>query len=123
MSCFVYNCLRASRAWRKTLLVITYDEHGGCYDHVPPPAAVPPEQATANQTFTFDRYGVRVPAVIVAPYIQAGTIFGRSSTPFDHTSIIATVHKRFGTQMLTPRDAGAPDLDSVLSLTTPTNQL
>jgi phospholipase C len=47
----VYNCLRASKAWRKTLLIITHDEHGGCYDHVPPPATVPPEPPIANQTF------------------------------------------------------------------------
>jgi phospholipase C len=117
----VYNCLRASRAWRKTLLIVTYDEHGGCYDHAAPPAAVPPEQPIANQTFAFDRYGVRVPAVIVSPYVEAGTIFGQSAVPFDHTSIIATVQKRFGTQTLTPRDAAAPDLDSVLSLPAPTN--
>jgi phospholipase C len=118
----VYNCLRASRAWRKTLLVITYDEHGGCYDHVPPPAAVPPEQPITNQTFAFDRYGVRVPAVIVSPYVAPNAIFGQSSAvPFDHTSIIATLHKRFGTQALTPRDAKAPDLDSVLTLAAPIN--
>jgi phospholipase C len=117
----VYNCLRTSRAWRKSLLVITYDEHGGCYDHVAPPAAVPPEQPIADQAFAFDRYGVRVPAVIVSPYVEAGTIFGQSTVPFDHSSIIATVHKRFGTQPLTPRDAAAPDLDGVLTLRTPTN--
>jgi phospholipase C len=118
----VYNCLRVSRAWRKSLLVITYDEHGGCYDHVPPPAAIQPEQPITNQTFAFDRCGVRVPTVIVSPYVAPNTIFGRSSgVPFDHTSILATVRKRFGTQPLTPRDSAAPDLDSVLSLPGPTN--
>lgn len=55
----VYNCLRASKVWRKTLLLITYDEHGGCYDHVAPSAAVPPQPPVPGQTFGFDRYGVR----------------------------------------------------------------
>jgi len=118
----VYNSLCASRAWRKTLLIITYDEHGGCYDHVAPSTAVPPEPPLPGQTFGFDRYGVRVAAVIVSPYVAPGTIFGKSTTaPFDHTSIIATVHKRFGTRALTARDAQAPDLDGLLTLPRPTN--
>src|SRR6516165_4951770 len=119
----VYNCLRSGPAWPQTLLVILYDEHGGCYDHVPPPAAMPPEPPIANQTFGFDRYGVRVPAVVVSPYVAPGTIFGASSAvPFDHTSIIVTVRKRVGiTQVLTARDAQAPDLDSVLTLPRPSN--
>jgi phospholipase C len=119
----VYNCLRASKVWRKTLLVITYDEHGGCFDHLAPSAAVPPEPPVAGQTFAFDRYGVRVPAVIVSPYVTPGTIFGKSSVvPFDHTAVIATVRNRFGiSKALTARDARAPDLDSVLTLPRPTN--
>jgi phospholipase C len=119
----VYNCLRASKVWRKTLLLITYDEHGGCYDHVAPSAAVPPQPPVPGQTFGFDRYGVRVPAVIVSPYVAPGTVFGKSSAvPFDHTAIIATVRKRFGISgTLTARDAQAPDLDSVLTLPRPTN--
>jgi phospholipase C len=119
----VYNCLRASKVWRKTSLIITYDEHGGCYDHVAPSAAVQPEPPVAGQTFAFDRYGVRVPAVIVSPYVAPGTIFGKSSTvPFDHTAIIATVRKRFGiSEALTARDAQAPDLDRVLTLPRPAN--
>jgi phospholipase C len=76
-----------------------------------------------GQTFGFDRYGVRVPAVIVSPYVAPGTIFGKSNAvPFDHTTIIATVRKRFGISgALTARDAQAPDLDSVLTLPRPTN--
>src|SRR5262249_36938384 len=81
----VYNCLRASKVWRKTLLLITYDEHGGCYDHVAPSAAVPPQPPVPGQTFGFDRYGVRVPAVIVAPLFAPGPIFGQSTAPpFPH---------------------------------------
>jgi phospholipase C len=105
------------------LLLITYDEHGGCYDHVAPSAAVPPRPPVPGQTFGFDRYGVRVPTVIVSPYVAPGTIFGKSSAvPFDHTAIIATVRKRFGISgTLTARDAQALDLDSVLTLPGPTN--
>ncbi len=121
----VYNCLRASKQWTTSLLIITYDEHGGCYDHVPPPAAVPPAPAAPGQVFAFDRYGVRVPAVVVSPYIQPGTKFrSPGAVPFDHTSIIATLRKRFP-QLggpLTARDAAAPDLESVLTLATPDNK-
>ncbi|HTV36339.1 MAG TPA: alkaline phosphatase family protein [Xanthobacteraceae bacterium] len=121
----VYNCLRASKLWTKTLLIITYDEHGGCYDHVPPPAAAPPAPPTPKQVFAFDRYGVRVPTVIVSPYVQAGTTLRPpGAVPFDHTSIIATLRKRYP-QLggpLTARDAAAPDLESVLTLTSPDNK-
>jgi phospholipase C len=119
----VYNSLRASKVWRSTLLIVTYDEHGGCYDHVAPPAAVPPNPPLPGQTFGFDRYGVRVPAIIVSPYVSPGTIFRQTSgAPYDHTSIIATVRKRFGlSPSLTKRDAAAPDLDNLLSLPKPTN--
>ena len=119
----VYNCVRASSLWTKTLLIITYDEHGGIYDHVAPPAAIPPAPPQLNQVFAFDRYGVRVPAVIVSPYVEAGTVFGiTAGQPYDHTSIIATVRKRFGIlDALTARDAAAPDLDSILTRPTPDN--
>jgi phospholipase C len=119
----VYNSLRASAAWPKSLLIITYDEHGGCYDHVPPPTAVSPEKPINGQVFSFDRYGVRVPTVVVSPYVATGAIFGKKSgAPYDHTSIIATLRKRFDLgEPLTARDAGAPDLDDVLALPEPTN--
>lgn len=120
----VYNWLRSGPQWTSTLLVITYDEHGGCFDHVPPPAAVPPS-ATRTTPFNFDRYGVRVPAVIVSPYVAPGTIMRPpGAVPFDHTSIIATLRRRWP-QLggpLTARDAVAPDLDAVLSLAQPDNR-
>jgi phospholipase C len=119
----VYNCVRSSKLWPKSLLIITYDEHGGCYDHLPPPSAVSPEAPEPGQRFAFDRYGVRVPTVIVSPYTEPGTVFGRSTpVPFDHTSIIATLRKRFGLKSLTARDEKAPDLDSILVLPTPGNR-
>ena len=118
----VYNCLRAGPAWTKTLLIITYDEHGGCFDHVAPPAARSPS-AVPTAPFNFDRYGVRVPAVIVSPYVRPGTVL-RPAGPvsFDHTSIIATLRTRFGLGApLTQRDAVAPNLAAALALDTPGN--
>ena len=122
----VYNSVRAGPGWTETLLIITYDEHGGCYDHVPPPAAIPPSAPAVGQLFAFDRYGVRVPAVLVSPFIRPGTVLRPSPDarfPFDHTSIIATLRKRFPElgESLTDRDAAAPDLAAVLDLATPDN--
>lgn len=118
----VYNALRAGPAWKSTLLIIIFDEHGGCFDHVPPPKAVPPS-TTPTEPFNFDRYGVRVPAVLVSPYIRSGTVLRPpGDTPFDHTSVIATLRKRFNLgPPLTDRDAVAPDVGHVLSLASPDN--
>ena len=69
----VYEALRSGPGWDQTLLIITYDEHGGCYDHVPPPAgATPPDSTSGEFGFDFTRFGVRVPAVLVSPLIPAG---------------------------------------------------
>ena len=120
----VYNAIRSSPAWKKTLLVITYDEHGGCYDHVPPPTAAPPAPA-APGAFHFDRFGVRVPALVISPYVAAGTVLrsAPNDPPFDHTSIIRTVRDRFDADgaSLTGRDAVAPSLDIALTLDQPSN--
>ena len=118
----VYNTLRQGPAWTSTLLIVIFDEHGGLYDHVPPPAAVPPSRESTTP-FNFDRYGVRVPAVIVSPYIEKGLVFRPpAQTPFDHTSVIATLRKRFALgPPLTARDAAAPDLAAALTLSEPTN--
>jgi phospholipase C len=118
----VYEALRGGPGWPQTLLVITYDEHGGCYDHVAPPSgATPPDADTGEFGFDFTRFGVRVPAVLVSPLIQAGTVFRvpAGSTPIDHTSILKTVQQRWNLPALTARDAAAPSLGGVLTLTTP----
>lgn len=125
----VYNAVRSSPCWEKTLLIITYDEHGGCFDHVPPPSAVTPDGIVNNeQKFAFDSYGVRVPAVIVSPYVPPGSKIHRvandagQAMPFDHTSIIKTVHQVFGvTQCLTKRDEAAPSVLAALTLAGPNN--
>jgi phospholipase C len=128
----VYNVLRGNvEAWKKTMLVIVFDEHGGCYDHVPPPKAVPPSSVVGDRPnrFVFDRYGVRVPAVIASPYIKPGTILRPSdnfpedgATPFDHASVINTLRHRFELGApLTARVEAAPTLERVLNLDAPKN--
>jgi phospholipase C len=94
----VYQAVRNGPGWAQTLLVITYDEHGGCYDHVPPPGgAVAPDSTVGEFGFDFTRFGVRVPAVLVSPLIPAGTIFRvpEGSTPIDHTSVLKTIERRW----------------------------
>ena len=96
----VYHALAAGPQWEKTMLVIFYDEHGGFYDHVPPPAA--PD----DNRRVFGRYGVRVPALIVSPWIEPGSV---STTVFDHTSIIKTILLRFAPDALgQPQTAPRP---------------
>ena len=111
-----------SPQWPQTLLVITYDEHGGCYDHVPPPSgATPPDDSPGEFGFDLTRFGVRVPTVLVSPMIPAGTVFSAApgSTPFDHTSILAAARQLWGISSLTARDAAAPSFLSVASLASP----
>jgi len=80
----IYAGLVSSRLWEKTFLVITYDEAGGFYDHVPPPPVDP--EAVDGPGFEFD--GVRVPALVISPWVRRQAV---SSTLFDHTSVIKTI--------------------------------
>jgi phospholipase C len=122
----VYDALRNSPYWAETMLVITFDEHGGFYDHQPPPVTVPTGDDTkysnSNYPFLFDHLGVRVPAIVVSAYTAKGTIIGTDpSQPamvFDHSSLLATVEKRFGLAPLTKRDAAANTLEVAINLTT-----
>jgi phospholipase C len=104
-----------------------YDEHGGLFDHVAPPACLNPDGLTsADPAFDFTRLGVRVPAVMVSPYIKAGTVIGSADNTFyDHASIIATARKLFlpdwQNTFLTNRDKNAATFDQVLNLATPDN--
>ncbi|MDR7008818.1 alkaline phosphatase family protein [Paraburkholderia strydomiana] len=87
----VYNAIRANQAlWESTLLVITYDEHGGFYDHVVPPATVAPDENTDN--YAFNQLGVRVPAVLVSPWVAKGV----DHTLYDHTSVLRYVCEKWG---------------------------
>ncbi|MEA2898192.1 MAG: phospholipase [Bradyrhizobium sp.] len=116
-----YEAIRKSPHWNTSLLIVTWDEHGGFYDHVAPRSAVPPGDTQPNSKynhygFTFGQYGVRVPAVVVSPLIPANIIDGR---PYDHASIPATVEAAFGLAPLTARDAAANNVLSLLSLARP----
>ncbi len=123
----IWTAVSTSPAWDRTLLLITFDEHGGCYDHrLPPRGAAAPDHASSpgDQGFAFERFGVRVPAVLVSPYIAPGTVFrSDTQTPYDHTSILATLRDwlDIGSAHMLPsaRIAAAPTLGQVLTLTTP----
>jgi phospholipase C len=116
----VYYALRRGPRWNDTLLVITFDEHGGNYDHVPPPwGAVPPDDSAGEFGFDFTRFGVRVPALLVSPRIAAGTVFRAKRGTIDHTSVLKTIELRWNIDPLTARDKAAPDLGDVLTLAKP----
>lgn len=124
-----YEILANSPAWWRSVLVVTYDEHGGCFDHVSPPAAEAPDghkpQFPVGELDPFKQYGPRVPAIVISPYVEAGTVFrGTPSREYDHTSILATLRDWLfpGRQNFlgtNPRIANAPTIWDVLTRTTP----
>ena len=120
----IYTAIRQSPQWQHTLFIVTFDEHGGTYDHVSPPwSAVNPDGKIGSKWgFRFDLYGVRVPTLLISPYIAPGTVFrqpAESKLPYDHTSFIKTVLLWAGVD---PANAGlgkrviaAPSFDAVLN--------
>ena len=129
----IINRVMHGRGWPDTLLIWTYDEHGGYFDHVAPPAAVPPDDVAGRSLVAdrswlrsiikplfpgyvrhaeklaagprrYDRYGFRVPAVIVSPYARPDCVL---STIFDHTSVLKLVQEKWNLPALTHRDAAA----------------
>jgi phospholipase C len=119
----VVEAVVASPAWEKTMLVLVYDEHGGFYDHVPPPAAVP---VSETDNFPIRTLGVRVPSFVISPWVGAATVFGHDATAvgrpgdlhFDHTSIIKTIARRFlsaAPPYMGARYAAASDLSAVMT--------
>jgi phospholipase C len=125
----VWNAVSTGAHWDSTLLIITYDEHGGCIDHQPPPAnAVPPDECRGPDGFAFDRYGVRVPAIVVSPWIEPGTVFRPpTATPYCHTSVIATLRDwlkiPIGETLKSRRVELAPTLEHLLTRPTPRTEI
>lgn len=123
----IYDALTFNKeAWAQTLWIINFDEHGGTYDHVDPPwgAQQPwasdgtPVPETSELGFAFDRFGVRVPLILVSPWVQKSTVFrAKGNTPYDHTSVIATILNLMGIPKdkwgLGGRTANAPCFENV----------
>jgi phospholipase C len=113
----VVQAIVESPAWPRTLLVWTFDEGGGYYDHVPPPAAIPPDGTGPDwpaPAYTgFAQYGFRVPAVVVSPWSRPDHV---TSVVHDHTSILAMVERKWNLPALTRRDGAANDLSDFLDL-------
>ena len=105
----VVNAVLHSPAWRRTLLIYTYDEHGGYYDHVPPPAAIAPDSiapvlAPGDAPGGYTIYGPRVPAVVVSPHSRPNAV---TDVVHDHTSVTATIEAKWNLPAMTYRDANA----------------
>ena len=123
----IVNAVGSSPLWNNTLLFINYDEHGGYFDHVPPPEAIAPDSIapvvpprtdnfTAGGGFEYEgyhRYGFRVPAVVVSPYAKQDHV---SHVVHDHSSFLALLERKWNLPALTYRDANANDLTDFIDL-------
>lgn len=128
----IHDAIRNSPDWESTLLIILFDEHGGCYDHVPPPSSadckvactpddkIIPADQSGGAGFKFDRLGPRVPAIIISAYTSPQT---RLHDVFEHTSVLSTVVNCFALPQgrLGDRQAKALDVSAALTLSSPRN--
>lgn len=121
----IYNALKGNPAlWQSSALLVTYDEHGGIYDHVPPPACTAdgfvaqPADTNTGKPFLFDRLGVRVPAVLASPWVPRGTIDNRI---FEHASIPNTITALFAPnhEPRSPREKASSTFENLLTLNAP----
>jgi phospholipase C len=125
----VYNAIRGNPdLWKSTALLVVYDEHGGIYDHVAPPPCMPdgfvasPNDTGTGQEFRFDRLGVRVPAILISPWIPKGTVVKGPSEPggrtFEHACIPATATQFFigDYDQRSPREKAADTFLDLLTL-------
>jgi len=118
----VINAVMTGPKWGSTLLIWSYDEHGGYYDHVPPPPAVPPDDIAPTGFLGgprydgFGRYGFRVPCAVVSPWARPGYV---SHNVFDHTSILKLVETKWNLPALTRRDANANNMLDMLDFSRP----
>jgi phospholipase C len=115
----VVQAVLDSKTWERTLLIYIYDEHGGYYDHVPPPAAIVPDGIApklqpGDPPGAYNLYGPRVPAVVVSPYAAPG---GVTNVVHDHTSVLATIEAKWNLPALTDRDANAHDVMDFVDVT------
>jgi phospholipase C len=123
---FVYNTIRNSPQWRRTVLVVTYDEWGGFFDHVRPPRVIDKTDADAvdhrcggdsvcseppGSHPDYRQLGFRVPCLVISPHARSGVIH---DGPYEHTSVLRMVEWRWGLEPLTARDAHANNLVEVL---------
>ncbi|MFL6620277.1 MAG: alkaline phosphatase family protein [Povalibacter sp.] len=111
-----YEALRASPIWNDSMLIITYDEHGGFYDHVAPPSARQTGSTGRKFGFTFDQLGPRVPAIVISPRIPRNLVDHRT---YEHSTIVATVIRLFGLNNLTTRSSLSSDLKPLATLDEP----
>jgi phospholipase C len=118
----VIQAVMSGPEWASTLLIWTYDEHGGYYDHVPPPKAVPPDDIPPDVPpgepvyDGFGRYGFRVPCAVISPWARRNYV---SHRVFDHTSICKLVETKWNLPAMTYRDANANDMLDMLDLRNP----
>lgn len=122
----IYEAVRSSPQWNETLFILTFDEHGGFADHVPPPENVPPgdelpytEVAKDGRptTFHFDRLGIRVPTILISPWVQKGAVEHSPKTQsgeYTHTSILKYVSELWGLDILTPRVEWSPSFGDLI---------
>ena len=114
----VVTALLESPAWARTLLLYTYDEHGGYYDHLPPlaaiaPDSIPPALGPGDVPGGYNIYGPRVPAIVASPYAKKNAV---TNVVYDHTSWLATIEAKWNLPFLTYRDANAKTLKGFLNL-------
>ncbi len=118
----VIDAVMSGPAWERTLLIWTYDEHGGYFDHVPPPAAIapdaiPPDTRDGTPAYNgFRQYGFRVPCAVVSPWARPGYV---SHQVFDHSSICALAEAKWNLPAMTYRDANASPMLDMLDLSRP----
>lgn len=111
-----YEALRASPIWNDSMLIITYDEHGGFYDHVAPPSCQRTGSTGRKYGFTFDQLGPRVPAIVISPRIPKNLIDHRT---YEHSTIVATVLRLFDLNPFTRRSSMISDLKHLATLDQP----
>jgi phospholipase C len=113
----IYTAFKASPAANDTLMLVTFDEHGGNFDHVAPGRATPPydPQPPGEFNFLFDRFGARVPAIVISTLTESGTVI---NDPMNHAALIRSLCLKHDLMPLTDRDRNAPDLSNACNLST-----